>query len=407
MFSLAHVKLTISFWIYNTCFSAVFGVPKQICAQCYLTAVKRFEDQYGGRTSLKLIHFVDVSEAMVSTIQNTFTQMWNIPTLSSSFQPVAVNSSSTEARDQGNMVNQDRATVPKPQSTLSGVNTFGTETNSGATGPVNSSSTEARDQGNMVNQDRATVPKPQSALTGVNTFGTETKSGDTGPGPTGTNIGTGTAFSKGICAVSFPDRPEEPCSAGQQPKNTGGQLESRQEQQRDSEMRGRRIVRDKYQSGHAALEGPQVERFVHEGHEQVQIHFQSLDLIFQSKHITDILTDVIVLWQNVANPFADFNSQQIVKKAGTQFESEAVPRLKARLRNSDLVEHLHGESMLILPRVCAEYTIDWQQICKIVEKIFSRTACLKRRTIAIPGYPYEKGKKKSFNDSLSASLITV
>ncbi|KAL8560296.1 hypothetical protein ACOMHN_006027 [Nucella lapillus] len=57
--------------------SAIFGVPQDLCAECYLSAVKKFDDQFGGTTSLTQVHFVDVNDAMVSTIQKTFTEKWN------------------------------------------------------------------------------------------------------------------------------------------------------------------------------------------------------------------------------------------------------------------------------------------------------------------------------------------
>ncbi|KAL8560313.1 hypothetical protein ACOMHN_006044 [Nucella lapillus] len=57
--------------------SAIFGVPHDLCAECYLSAVQKFDDQFGGTTSLTQVHFVDVNDAMVSTIQKTFTEKWN------------------------------------------------------------------------------------------------------------------------------------------------------------------------------------------------------------------------------------------------------------------------------------------------------------------------------------------
>ena len=53
--------------------TAVFGVPKQICAESYLSAVQKFDDLRGGSTtSLTHIHFVDVDDAKVTTIESTF-----------------------------------------------------------------------------------------------------------------------------------------------------------------------------------------------------------------------------------------------------------------------------------------------------------------------------------------------
>ncbi|KAK7471616.1 hypothetical protein BaRGS_00035713 [Batillaria attramentaria] len=54
--------------------SAIFGVPRELCAQVYLSAVKSFDQQYGSKTSLTHIHFVDVSDIMVSIIQETFSK---------------------------------------------------------------------------------------------------------------------------------------------------------------------------------------------------------------------------------------------------------------------------------------------------------------------------------------------
>ncbi|XP_076438357.1 uncharacterized protein LOC143277429 [Babylonia areolata] len=59
--------------------SVIFGVPQQTCSECYLAAVQRFDEEWGHRTSLQHIHFVDVNDTMVSVIQNTFRNSWNTP----------------------------------------------------------------------------------------------------------------------------------------------------------------------------------------------------------------------------------------------------------------------------------------------------------------------------------------
>ena len=60
--------------------TAIFGVPQKICAESYLSAVQRFDDQRRNSTSLKHIHFVDVSDDKVTIIQKTFTAKWNTAT---------------------------------------------------------------------------------------------------------------------------------------------------------------------------------------------------------------------------------------------------------------------------------------------------------------------------------------
>ncbi|XP_025094645.1 uncharacterized protein LOC112564205 isoform X2 [Pomacea canaliculata] len=64
--------------------SAIFGVPEKVCAQMYLRAVQQFEHQYGGKTKLQHIHFVDVRDVMVSVIRDIFTRQWNSDALSPS-----------------------------------------------------------------------------------------------------------------------------------------------------------------------------------------------------------------------------------------------------------------------------------------------------------------------------------
>ncbi|XP_076471638.1 uncharacterized protein LOC143301313 [Babylonia areolata] len=59
--------------------SAIFGVPQQTCSECYLAAVQRFDVEWGHRTSLQHIYFVDVNDTMVFVIQNTFWNFWNTP----------------------------------------------------------------------------------------------------------------------------------------------------------------------------------------------------------------------------------------------------------------------------------------------------------------------------------------
>ena len=58
--------------------TAIFGVPQPICAESYLSGVQRFDELRGRSTCLRHIHFVDVSDEMVTMIQRTFTAKWNI-----------------------------------------------------------------------------------------------------------------------------------------------------------------------------------------------------------------------------------------------------------------------------------------------------------------------------------------
>ena len=55
-------------------------MPQLICAESYLSAVQKFGDQRENSTSLTHIHFVDVNDDMVTTIQQTFTAKWNTVT---------------------------------------------------------------------------------------------------------------------------------------------------------------------------------------------------------------------------------------------------------------------------------------------------------------------------------------
>ena len=47
-------------------------MPQQICAESYLSAIQKFDDLRGGSTSLTHIHFVDVNDAKVTTVEITF-----------------------------------------------------------------------------------------------------------------------------------------------------------------------------------------------------------------------------------------------------------------------------------------------------------------------------------------------
>lgn len=58
-------------------FSATFGVPPIICTTMYLAAIQEFDSEYGHLTTLRDIHFVDISDKMVAIIQDTFTEKWN------------------------------------------------------------------------------------------------------------------------------------------------------------------------------------------------------------------------------------------------------------------------------------------------------------------------------------------
>ncbi|KAL8615427.1 hypothetical protein ACOMHN_036247 [Nucella lapillus] len=59
--------------------AAIFGVPQPICAQSYLSAVKKFDTIHGHTTPLKEIHFVDINDGMTSVIQSTFSADWSVP----------------------------------------------------------------------------------------------------------------------------------------------------------------------------------------------------------------------------------------------------------------------------------------------------------------------------------------
>ncbi|KAL8615431.1 hypothetical protein ACOMHN_036251 [Nucella lapillus] len=59
--------------------AAIFGVPQPICAQSYLSAVKKFDTIHGHSTPLKEIHFVDINDGMTSVIQSTFSADWSVP----------------------------------------------------------------------------------------------------------------------------------------------------------------------------------------------------------------------------------------------------------------------------------------------------------------------------------------
>lgn len=70
-------------------------MPKDVCARSYLSAVQSFDRQCGDGTCLRQIHFVDVSEDMINTIQQTFTQHWN-----TDVQPSMARKSSEEKQNQ-------------------------------------------------------------------------------------------------------------------------------------------------------------------------------------------------------------------------------------------------------------------------------------------------------------------
>ena len=70
-------------------------MPKDVCARSYLSAVQSFDRQCGDGTCLRQIHFVDVSEDMINTIQQTFAQHWN-----TDVQPSMARKSSEEKQNQ-------------------------------------------------------------------------------------------------------------------------------------------------------------------------------------------------------------------------------------------------------------------------------------------------------------------
>ena len=60
------------------CSAAIFGVPKEVCARSYLSAVQKFDKLHGANTCVRHIHFVDVSDDMISVISKTFTYNWDV-----------------------------------------------------------------------------------------------------------------------------------------------------------------------------------------------------------------------------------------------------------------------------------------------------------------------------------------
>ncbi|XP_025094658.1 uncharacterized protein LOC112564212 [Pomacea canaliculata] len=78
--------------------SAIFGVPKDVCAEMYLQAVQRFDSHYGITSCLRQIHFIDISDEMVSKIQDVFSQKWK----SARYNVQSKQHSRTQAATSGN-----------------------------------------------------------------------------------------------------------------------------------------------------------------------------------------------------------------------------------------------------------------------------------------------------------------
>lgn len=78
--------------------SALFAVPKDVCAEMYLQAVQKFDSHYGVTSCLRQIHFVDISDEMVSKIQDVFSQKWK----SARYNVQSKQHSRTQAATSGN-----------------------------------------------------------------------------------------------------------------------------------------------------------------------------------------------------------------------------------------------------------------------------------------------------------------
>ena len=303
--------------------AAIFGVPQHISAESYLLAVKRFEDLHGSSTTLRCIHFVDVSDDMVTIIQNTFTAHWSMTDMPGTQQIQRPAPSMTDT--------SETQQIQRPA--LSMTDTSGTQQiQRPAVAGAEPSATSGTSR-----QEWHSVPHHKPA--------SETMSE-----PMESNIQS---------SASPENKAQGPvCSPSSDPLS-------------GCEPEGLPYLQ---------LTGDKTVPF------QIGFSFQNLALIFQSQPVEKTEIDAVVLWQDPQNVMTDPISKYYTKKLDGQVQKK-VSDMKKRLTTEGKVHCVDtGNKLLVFPVVSTFSSQSKDKIRDLVEQVLNKVDLAQKRSIAIPRF---------------------
>ena len=353
--------------LYIPSVAAIFGVPQHICAESYLLAVKRFEDLHGSSTSLRCIHFVDVSDDMVTIIQNTFTAQLSMTDTSGTqqIQRPALRMTDTSG------------TQPIQRPALSMTDTSGTQqiqrpalrmTDTSGTQPIQRPALSMTDKS-------GTQQIQRPALSMTDTSGTQ--------------------------------QIQRPALAGAEPSATSGT--SRQEwhsvphhkpasetmsKPMESNIQGNASPQNEAQgpvcspsSGPLSGCDPEGLPYLQQTGDKtipfrIGFTFQNLAVIFQSQSVEKTEADAVVLWQDLQNIMKDPISKYYTKKLDVQVQKK-VSDMKKSLTTEGKVHCVDtGNKLLVFPVVSQGK----DKIRDLVEQVLDKVDLAQKRSIAIPRF---------------------
>ena len=342
--------------LYIPSVAAIFGVPQRICAESYLLAVKRFEDLHGSSTSLRCIHFVDVSDDMVTIIQNTFAAQLSMTDTSGTqqIQRPALRMTDTSG------------TQPIQRPALSITDTSGTQqiqrpalrmTDTSGTQPIQHPALSMTDKS-------GTQQIQRPALSMMDTSGTQQIERP--------------ALS--MTDTSGTQQIQRPVLAGAEPSATSGT--SRQEWHSvphhkpasetmtkpvESNIQGNASPQNEAQGPVCSPSSGPLPGCDPEGLPYLQLTrdktipfrigftFQNLALIFQSQSVEKTETDAVVLWQDPQNVMKDPISKYYTKKLEGQVQKKVSDMKKSLTTEGKVLCVDTGNKLLVFP-VAVSYT---------------------------------------------------
>ena len=319
--------------------AAIFRVPQHICAESYLLAVKRFEDLHGSSTSLRWIHFVDVSDDMVTIIQNTFSAQWSMTDTSGTQQIQHPAPSMTD------MSGTQQIQCPAPSMTdMSGTQLIQR--------PAQSMTDTS---GTQQIQRPALAGAEPSATSGTSrqvwrSVPLHKPASETMSKPMESNIqGNASPENKAQGPVCSPSSGPLP---GCEPEGFP----------------------------YLQLTGDKTIPF------RIGFTFQNLALIFQSQSVEKTETDAVVLWQDPQNVMKDPISKYYTKKLEGQVQKKVSDMKKSLTIEGKVLCVDTGNKLLVFPVVSTFSSPGKDKIRDLVEQVLDKVDLAQKRSIAIPRF---------------------
>ena len=316
--------------------TAIFGVPVDICAESYLLAVKKFENQHGSSTCLKHIHFVDISDDMVANIQKTFTAQWDMSVTSGTQQALPPGRAGTEFSATAETGRWEWSTQP-PHKSMEPSATAETNRREWSTQPPHKS-TEPSATAETDRQGWSTQPSHKS---------TEKR-----------------------MSRPMESQPDVQSNASHKNKVQEPVHPSRSNPQSDDEPLGL----------------PYLEVVGKEKECQHQIHFRGLHLvlILQSQPVANIKTDAVVLWQELQNILKDPISKEFINKLNSPAKKK-VSEEKGSLATEGTVHCVDiVNRLLVFPVMSTFSSQSKDRIRYFVEQVLNKVDLQQKRSVAIP-----------------------